>query len=260
MIHNLLPLIPPHKIYVEPFCGGSSLFFAKKRPKVTNDHDYREVLNDTNHELVNMYRVAKLRKDEFLEQLNAIPYSEYWHNKFKQNDVEQNELTLAVGFYIRIMMSFTNILDSGFAFSKYTANLAATYFNHLEKLSKIIDRLKGVFIFDRDALDIIEKFDYPEAFFYCDPPYPGTNQGHYGGYVQEDIEKLIEVLKNCEGSFMISCYQNEAVPKEWERFEFDAVVTASNTAKGGHREKRKEIVWRKLSTFAQENEDQLKLF
>ena len=46
---------------------------------------------------------------------------------------------------------------------------------------------------------------------------------------------------------MLSCYDNDAVPKDWERFEFDSFISASNTAKGGHREKRTEVVWRKLN-------------
>lgn len=48
----ILGLIPPHRLYCEPFLGGAAVFFAKEPAKV-------EVINDTNGELVNFYRVVK---------------------------------------------------------------------------------------------------------------------------------------------------------------------------------------------------------
>ena len=154
-----ISLIPEHKIYVEPFCGGASLFFAKDRPIVTNNDHYREVLNDTNKDLINLYYIAQSKPREFIEYLNRFPYSEYWHNYFKQNIHPENDLEKAVGFYIRIMMSFSKKLDSGFSFDKLTKNKTKGYFNHLERLPQIIDRLKGIYIFCRNALDIIKIFD-----------------------------------------------------------------------------------------------------
>jgi len=41
---RLLPLIPEHTTYVEPFAGGAQVFFHKPRSKV-------EVLNDLDHEI-----------------------------------------------------------------------------------------------------------------------------------------------------------------------------------------------------------------
>jgi len=260
MIHNLLPLIPPLKIYCEPFCGGASLFFAKPVPKVTNKDNYREILNDTNKDLVNLFLVCQSHKELFLKELNKYCYSEHWHSYFKTHKNHKHPIKKAVGFYIRVMMSFSKVTDHGFAFGKKGNNGPIIYFNELNRLPKIIDRIKNTYIFNSDALDIIKRFDCQEAFFYCDPPYPGTDQGHYKGYTQQDFEKLIETLSNCKGSFMLSCYENKAVPKDWEMFEFDTLNSSSNPAKGGHREKRKEIVWRKLRDWAKKNHTQLTLF
>jgi len=49
---HLLPLFPQHKCYVEPFCGGASLFFTKKASQV-------EIIDDINGKLINLYRVVK---------------------------------------------------------------------------------------------------------------------------------------------------------------------------------------------------------
>lgn len=250
MVKHLLPLIPPHKIYVEPFAGGASLFFAKDRSIVTNQDDYREVLNDTNSELVNLYEVAKAYPEEFLKRLDQIPYSEEKHRYYKKIKKFDDKIEWAVSFYIRIMMSFAKTLDKGFAFEKSGTNSCINYYNKVNLLPKILERIKNAYLFNRDALNIIDLFDCPEAFFYCDPPYPETDQGHYSGYSQADFDNLVEKLKRCQGSFMLSCYPNSSPPDDWERYEFNTVNTSSNTAKGGHREARKEVVWRKLNDWA----------
>lgn len=59
---HLLPMFPKHTCYVEPFCGGAALFFL--RPERTQV----EVLNDTNGQLVNLYRVVQHHFDEFVRQ------------------------------------------------------------------------------------------------------------------------------------------------------------------------------------------------
>lgn len=70
MVAKLLPLIPPHRIYVEPFGGGASLLFAKKPSPV-------EVYNDLDSGLVNFFRVLRdPKKFERLHKLVSLtPYS-----------------------------------------------------------------------------------------------------------------------------------------------------------------------------------------
>jgi DNA adenine methylase len=49
---RIIPLIPEHNLYCEPFLGGGAIFFRKPKSKV-------EVINDVNSELVNFYRVVQ---------------------------------------------------------------------------------------------------------------------------------------------------------------------------------------------------------
>lgn len=58
---QILPLIPEHTCYVEPFCGAGAIFFLKEPSKV-------EVLNDINGDLVNLYRVVRCHLEEFVRQ------------------------------------------------------------------------------------------------------------------------------------------------------------------------------------------------
>ncbi|MCA0229900.1 MAG: DNA adenine methylase [Bacteroidetes bacterium] len=49
MLSHILPKIPTHKIYVEPFFGGGAVFFAKPPSEA-------EIINDINHRLTTFYR------------------------------------------------------------------------------------------------------------------------------------------------------------------------------------------------------------
>lgn len=50
MLKKILPLIPDHVVYVEPFFGGGAVFFAKDKSEV-------EIINDYNSNVANFYRV-----------------------------------------------------------------------------------------------------------------------------------------------------------------------------------------------------------
>ncbi len=49
---TIVPLIPEHTLYNEPFAGGAAIMFAKEPSEL-------EVLNDTNKELINFYKVLQ---------------------------------------------------------------------------------------------------------------------------------------------------------------------------------------------------------
>ena len=70
MLPHILPLIPAHDCYIEPFCGGATVFFAKRPAKVN-------ILNDINELVVTFYRVLKneaLRR-KLIQKLEETAYS-----------------------------------------------------------------------------------------------------------------------------------------------------------------------------------------
>jgi DNA adenine methylase len=74
-------------------------------------------------------------------------------------------------------------------------------------------RLQQVQIECADALRIIGSRDTEETFFYLDPPYVGTDQGHYDGYTQMDFDALLERLEAIRGKFLLSSFRNAALAK-----------------------------------------------
>ena len=77
---RLIPLFPPHKCYVELFCGGAALYFLRPMPAPV------EIINNVNGELINLYRVVQHHLEEFVRQFKwAISSRQVfkWHQEAK---------------------------------------------------------------------------------------------------------------------------------------------------------------------------------
>jgi DNA adenine methylase len=257
MSPKIVPLIPQHTVYVEPFAGGAAVFFAKPWPQVTNTHYYREVLNDKDQRIINFYQQLRDNGQALCDKLALTLCSEAEHKLSKDLDCE-DKLEAARRYYINSQQSFSNRLNGGWRRGVYGRNSAATWANKVNQLPEYIDRMASVFIACDDALKIIRQWDSPQTFFYCDPPYPDSEQGHYAGYTIADFQALVDTLKDVQGSFILSNYDqpDASIPADWERFEFEA--TASSGRRVGYdrskkmdesdqNRKRTEVVWRRFN-------------
>ena len=244
---KILPHFPRHTVYVEPFAGGAALLFAKPKPLVTNSHHYREVLNDTSDLLINLYRVAIKQRQELETEIMATLYSQSDYLRSEEiikNPSKYDNLTKAWAFYVNINQSFCKQLNNGWGTGCYSQNLSISWRNKQLRLHKILNRIKDIHVSCEDAIKCIERWDSPQTLFYCDPPYPETNQGHYSGYTLEDFKNLCDVLDNIKGSYVLSNYPQSIEPKSAQkRVEIDAVMSASKATKKRKNNKRIEVLW-----------------
>lgn len=74
MARHILPLIPVHNLYCETFAGGAAIFFAKEPSNI-------EVLNDTNREIINFYRVLQQDFTSLEKEVQITLYSRDLHRK-----------------------------------------------------------------------------------------------------------------------------------------------------------------------------------
>jgi DNA adenine methylase len=226
---------------VEPFAGGAAVFFAKPKPDVSNTSLYREVLNDVSNDVANLYRCFQDpdKCERLIRRLEFTPYSRDEHAL--RREIVADEVEKAARYYVDVQMSFSNQLGRGWCTAVAGRNHAATFAKRVSGLAEYISRMSGVYIEHRDALEVIKQWDSPQTFFYCDPPYPGADQGHYKGYTLDDFKRLVSVLDNCEGSFLLSNYaQDVDTPSDWHIHVFSA---SSSAAKLQADKSRKEIVW-----------------
>jgi DNA adenine methylase len=206
----IVSLIPPHKIYCEPFFGGGAVFFSKSPSKL-------EVINDINGELINFYRVIKTKFKKLEKEVKCTLHSRESHqaaNIILGYPQLFDDIKRAWAIWTLANQSYASKLNGGWGYDKKeNKSVKQLQSKRISFTNGYAERMEQVQIENRDALKIIDTWDNKDAFFYCDPPYINTNQGHYKGYVEEDFEKLLQVLSKIKGKFLLSSYPSELLTK-----------------------------------------------
>jgi len=243
MATKILNLIPSHRIYCEPFCGAASLLFAKSKKDVSNQGDYLEIINDTSKILITFYEQAKTNTDELYRLVDSRLYSEDWYylsKKIIANTSAYTSIEIAWACWYCFQVSYGGG-KRGFGYRKAKSS-TKSYNNAIKEFKTQCERLKPVLIHSRDALDVIKYYDSVETFFYIDPPYVNTDQGHYKGYTIDNYLELLDALKQCKGKFLLSGYDNPYVPNEWDYLTYDTFCHVVKTV-GTKRQPRTEYLW-----------------
>lgn len=236
--------LPEHTTYVEPFAGGLSVLFAKPRPAHLAPSEYVEVINDTNSDLVAFYRVLRdpVQSVELHRLLELTPYAREEYNEAKgilAGD-EGDAVRRAWAFWILCRWSFGGG-QSSMATSVPSRHTALSATAAVCRIAECHDRLRSVAIEHDDALAVITRWDRKGALFYCDPPYPGTEQKQYSGWTNDDLAALCDVLEGIKGSFVLSGYPSDVVPGHWPCVKRETF--ASCNGKGQTDKRRTECLW-----------------
>lgn len=210
LLPQILPLIPAHKLYGEPFAGGAAVLFAKKPSKV-------EVINDTNGELINFYRVVKEEYPKLKKLIDATLHSrgQHYRARFTYNQPHLfSPIERAWAIFVMAHQSYSSILDSTWSAGVKDATAEKKFQGKKEAFAKeYAHRLERVQIECRDALEVITTRDSADSFFYVDPPYFNSDMAHYKGYTEDDFTKLLYVLSRIKGKFLLSSYPSELLER-----------------------------------------------
>ena len=87
MSKQLLQYIPEHLRYFEPFFGGGSMFFRKKKANWN-------ILNDIDNDLVNLYLCILNKFDELSEKIYWYPRSRKLHDDFRADIKATQEIAI----------------------------------------------------------------------------------------------------------------------------------------------------------------------
>ncbi len=232
---KVIELIPEHKLYCEPFIGGGAVFFQKEPSPV-------EVINDTNHELINFYEVCKRDFTTLEKEVSISLHSRDLHRKARvihENPDMFDSIKRAWAVWVLANQSYGAMLDGSFGYDRSgTTTKKITNKREAFNIDYAI-RLQNCQIECTDALKIIKSRDTKESFFYCDPPYIGTDMAHFDGYLDDDFMDLINILENIEGKFLLSSFRHKALSEaieknQWYSFEIKMCKSMSRNAENKH--------------------------
>ena len=216
MSRRLIPMFFPHDVYYEPFFGGGSIFFRKKKCRYN-------VINDINSELVNLYRV--ICNDElFVKFQNLCKHTlasramYNYANSYLKTPIATDSIgkdwERAVNYYYWMRTSFNGIAGAGF--STRNDNYPTWNLSLLELLDHARKKLNNVTIENVDIMDFIERYNKnlhnKKTFWYFDPPYIVADKEKYYEYnfnkeMHKEFLKGIVALNENNHKIMIS-YDN----------------------------------------------------
>ena len=114
-----------------------------------------------------------------------------------RNNPFLTDLQRAVQYFILIKTSYGCSIDSYGCRPK-------SFENAIKFFPKVQQRLDKVIIENKDFADLIKTYDRPDALFYLDPPYYGTEKEYEVVFSKQDHERLFNCLRNIKGKFVLS--------------------------------------------------------
>lgn len=221
----IISFFPKHKVYLEPFFGSGAVFF-KKEPS------YIETINDIDGNIVNLFRVCREHPQELAKAINLTPFSrDEFISCYEQSaePIERARRTL-----VRFHQSFgtTNSLKNSWRnVQTYGGPRCATMWNCLpEAIINCCTRLKDAQIENKDAIELIRRYDDEDTLIYIDPPYPQElrkkNMYKYE-YSLEQHKELLKIIKQSKSMIIISGYDNELYNTEladWNTAETETIA------------------------------------
>ncbi len=235
----IISFFPEHHSYLEPFFGSGAVLFNKPRSNI-------ETVNDLDGNVVNLFEWIRKDPERLAHEIYWIPYSRQLYDDAFASEPEDS-LGKAVNFYIRLNMGHgfrTNGEKVGWkndVQGRERAYAALDWCRIPEKIMEAAERLRGVQIENRPAVELMQRFNSPKVLVYLDPPYVlGTRHGKQYRYEMDDAAHadLLDAALAHKGPVILSGYENPLYNDRLKSWHREEAVSYSQVAS-----RKKEILW-----------------
>lgn len=188
----------PHDEYREPFVGGGSVFFAKRKSKFN-------WINDIDSELISTYKCIQDRssREKLIKSFeDEVATKERWREVF--NSLPENKFDVARKYYYLNRTSFSGKLVSPAWGYRPKRSLPPERWK--ERIDPCGEKLEGVKITSTSFENVINESGQGRVLMFIDPPYfkPPKTKHYRHGFTNEDHVKLSNVLKESKHMFFLT--------------------------------------------------------
>ncbi|WP_085032272.1 DNA adenine methylase [Ensifer aridi] len=244
---------PSHRVYVEPFGGAASVLIRKPRA-------YAEVYNDLDDEVVDLFRMLRdpAQACRLHELLKLTPFA---RTEFKAAyEATDDVIERCRRLVIRSFMGFGSNAHASQAKGHRSTGFRATsnrsgttpatdWANYPAALGALVERLQGVVIENRPAIEVMAQHDREGTLHYVDPPYMHETRAQGNKYdlgwrmyrhelADRDHEELLDFLRKVAGMVVLSGYDAplyKDMLADWSRLEKETFADGARA--------RTEVLW-----------------
>jgi len=226
-IYSLIPDGP--NTWVDVFCGSGIVTLKKPRHA-------REVMNDLNDEVTNLFEVLRSgQAEKLLSMVEMTPFAQQELTARYESETPTDPIEKAWAFLIESWFGRGgDCHKTGFRWSKGSTVAPEIAWARLpERLTACAERLRGVCIRKDDAFKIIDDYDTPECILFVDPPYPGKVGLRYKVKMPDQRQiDLANRLKECDAKVILTMGVDtvyDEILSDWIRHDVSVVTCASTT-------------------------------
>lgn len=237
---RLIPMLAPHKRYIEVFAGGLSMYFRKNKVEWN-------IVNDLDNDIVNLYESIRTKFKEFKFHAYWMVKSRELFLDFREEVHKSKEIDIpdperAAKYYYVIKNAFNKNIHA--TMSKDSD----WHSGFLEDLQYSRERLDNVCIENMDFRELVEKYKpRTDDMWYLDPPYMVA--GERGDYYfhsfdlddHKDLAEMCHTINDNDGNFMVS-YDNRSEIMDLYKGYFINVIKLIYSGQQHHRIEKKELV------------------
>ena len=244
----ILEHLTPHDCYIEPFAGGASIFFAKRKAA-------HNILNDADPELTNCYMIIRDHVEDLIKLLHGIPATKENHHYYKNIYQPTNDLERAFRWYYLNRISYSGIMNMQNCYWGYGDKYSMQPKNWPTHLRRCSAKLQHVEILRLDFEQVITEAPN-NAFLFIDPPYFSADQDKFytHSFDRESHYRLERVLHHHRHRFRFLLtydnspqvralyhWSNHILDKEWNYTINRTDDQSKKTAEKGKRYMGQEI-------------------
>ncbi len=216
LLSFILKRIPSHRIYVEVF-GGSAMVLLNKPPSQI------EVYNDVDGELTNLFEVIRRHprafKLGFKFLLNSPHLLSLWRNEELKDPIEKAIRTYYFYYCFRFPQAPSWRILKG---ERWGGTHIKTMFRSLLKIEKIYERIKNIYVDNSDFRDCFKRWDSPNTFFFCDPPYWDITLYKHE-FSKQDHFDLRNIVRKLKGKWLITYGDGPEIRRLYLGYHFEKI-------------------------------------